>query len=123
MPRAQAGQPVAHYERTDTGYRYRMSNLLAALGGAQLSGLDEKMARRRTARAGYRELFAKVHRVEVWGSDDDEADDVWLTSILIDKAVPGGRRKTFRPRALSRTAIAAPWKPCICTRVSAPKGM
>ncbi|MDZ4046108.1 MAG: aminotransferase class I/II-fold pyridoxal phosphate-dependent enzyme, partial [Rhodoglobus sp.] len=37
----QARQPVVHYEHTDIGYNYRMSNLLAALGRAQLRRLDE----------------------------------------------------------------------------------
>ncbi len=37
----QARQPVAHYEHTDIGYNYRLSNLLAALGRAQLARLDE----------------------------------------------------------------------------------
>ena len=34
----QARQPVVHYEHTDIGYNYRMSNILAALGRAQLAG-------------------------------------------------------------------------------------
>ena len=43
----QAREPVAHYEHTEVGYNYRLSNILAALGRAQLSRLDEMMARRR----------------------------------------------------------------------------
>ena len=85
----QARQPVAHYEHIDVGYNYRMSNLLAALGRAQLSRLDAMIARRREMRELYKELFATVDGVEVFGAEGDEHDNVWLTSILIDEKRTG----------------------------------
>ncbi|GAB2517577.1 aminotransferase class I/II-fold pyridoxal phosphate-dependent enzyme [Microbacterium petrolearium] len=85
----QARQPVVHYEHTDIGYNYRMSNLLAALGRAQLSRLDEMIARRREMRELYKQLFAPVDGVEVFGAAGDDEDNVWLTSILVDSAVTG----------------------------------
>jgi dTDP-4-amino-4,6-dideoxygalactose transaminase len=108
----QARQPVVHYEHTDIGYNYRMSNLLAALGRAQLRRLDEMIARRREMRALYASLFAEVDGVEVFGAEGDEDDNVWLTSILIDPASTG-----WQPSELS-AALAADdiesrplWKP------------
>jgi dTDP-4-amino-4,6-dideoxygalactose transaminase len=47
---AQARQPVAHYEHLDVGYNYRLSNVLAALGRAQLRRLDGMLDRRRALR-------------------------------------------------------------------------
>lgn len=85
----QARQPVVHYEHIDVGYNYRMSNLLAALGRAQLSRLDEMIARRREMRELYKKLFASVDGVEVFGADGDEHDNVWLTSILVDERSTG----------------------------------
>ncbi|WP_424936874.1 MULTISPECIES: DegT/DnrJ/EryC1/StrS family aminotransferase [Bacteria] len=108
----QARQPVAHYEHTDIGYNYRMSNLLAALGRAQLSRLDEMIARRRAMRESYKRLFADVPGVEVFGAEGDEHDNVWLTSILVDADEAG-----WEPSALA-AALAADdiesrplWKP------------
>lgn len=108
----QARQPVVHYEHTDVGYNYRMSNLLAALGRAQLSRLDEMIARRREMRERYKGLFADVDGVEVFGDECDENDNVWLTSILVDSSVTG-----WEPSDLS-AALAADdiesrplWKP------------
>lgn len=108
----QARQPVVHYEHTDIGYNYRMSNLLAALGRAQLSRLDEMIAKRREMRELYKELFADVDGVEVFGTAGDEHDNVWLTSILVDADVTG-----WTPGDLS-AALAADniesrplWKP------------
>jgi dTDP-4-amino-4,6-dideoxygalactose transaminase len=56
----QARQPAPHYEHTEVGYNYRMSNLLAGLGRAQLARLPEMIERRREWRRRYRELFADV---------------------------------------------------------------
>jgi dTDP-4-amino-4,6-dideoxygalactose transaminase len=50
----QARTPAAHYEHTDVGFNYRMSNLLAALGRSQLAGLERKIARRAELNAAYR---------------------------------------------------------------------
>ena len=92
----QARQPVVHYEHTDIGFNYRMSNLLAALGRAQLARLDAMIARRREMRELYKSLFAGVDGVEVFGAEGDEADNVWLTSILVDSAATG-----WEPAALA----------------------
>jgi dTDP-4-amino-4,6-dideoxygalactose transaminase len=80
----QARQPVVHYEHTDIGYNYRMSNLLAALGRAQLSRLDEMIRQRRLWRDQYREFFASVPGIEVFGGANDEEDNFWLSSIIVD---------------------------------------
>lgn len=85
----QARQPVAHYEHTEVGYNYRLSNLLAALGRAQLTRLDGMIARRREMRELYADLFAEVDGVEIFGRAGDEDDNVWLTSILVDSSVTG----------------------------------
>ncbi|WP_411730622.1 DegT/DnrJ/EryC1/StrS family aminotransferase [Paeniglutamicibacter sp.] len=92
----QARQPVVHYEHADVGYNYRMSNLLAALGRAQLSRLDEMIAKRRTVRNLYKELFSKIEGVEIFGSVADENDNVWLTAVTINDSIAG-----FSPADLS----------------------
>lgn len=79
----QARQPVAHYEHTDIGFNYRLSNLLAALGRAQLVRLDEMIGRRRTRRVQYAELFSSVEGVTIFGGDGSH-DNCWLTSIVVD---------------------------------------
>jgi len=85
----QARQPVTHYEHTEIGYNYRLSNLLAALGRAQLSRLDDMIARRRAVRDRYRAFFADVDGVELFGATHDAGDNCWLTSILVDESTTG----------------------------------
>ncbi len=89
----QARMPVGHYEHIDVGYNYRLSNILAALGRAQLTRLDQMIARRRAIRDLYAEALADVEGVRILGRDDversDTEDNCWLTCIEIDPTVTG----------------------------------
>ncbi|MCV9996516.1 aminotransferase class I/II-fold pyridoxal phosphate-dependent enzyme [Paeniglutamicibacter sp. ZC-3] len=108
----QARQPVVHYEHADVGYNYRMSNLLAALGRAQLSRLDEMIAKRRTVRNLYKELFSRIDGVEVFGVEGDEEDNVWLTAISIDESVTGFSPDKFASALARQNIESRPiWKP------------
>lgn len=108
----QARQPVVHYEHTDIGYNYRMSNLLAALGRAQLTRLDSMIARRREVRESYKELFAPVVGVEVFGAAGDHDDNVWLTSILVDQSATGWQPQELAAALAKDDIESRPlWKP------------
>ena len=85
----QARQPVTHYEHTEIGYNYRLSNILAALGRAQLNRLDEMIERRRSIRARYSQFFADVPGIGMFGDAGDEFDNCWLTSIVVNPSVTG----------------------------------
>lgn len=82
----QAREPVAHYEHREVGFNYRLSNLLAALGLAQLERLDEFMVGRRAHRERYRELADAVEGIAILGGGD-EGDSCWLTNLVIDPEV------------------------------------
>lgn len=107
----QARQPVTHYEHTEIGYNYRLSNLLAALGRAQLTRLDEMVARRRHWREQYEKLFAPVDGVRILGSGDEGAN-CWLTAIVVD-ANPSGwhARDLARHLATEQIETRPVWKP------------
>jgi len=81
----QARQPFKHYEHIDIGYNYRLSNILAALGRAQLARLDQNLARRRQIRESYRAAFAGIAGVSIFGGDDS-FDNCWLTSIIVEES-------------------------------------
>lgn len=107
----QARQPVAHYEHTDIGYNYRLSNILAALGRAQLARLDDILGRRRWFREAYRALFVDVPGVSILGGDDDTGDNCWLTSIVIDDSA-GWAAAELTAHLDARDIEARPiWKP------------
>jgi dTDP-4-amino-4,6-dideoxygalactose transaminase len=113
----QARQPAPHYEHTEIGYNYRMSNLLAGLGRAQLARLPEMIERRRQWRRRYRDLFADVAGVELFGAPDGvddpiDHDNFWLTSILVDSAVTGWSTEDLRLHLEGDQIESRPlWKP------------
>ena len=89
----QARQPTEHYQHTEVGYNYRLSNVLAALGRAQLSRLDEMIARRRAIREMYVDALADLPGVRFLGREDGRRDDAedncWLTCIELDPSLTG----------------------------------
>lgn len=113
----QARQPVVHYEHTEVGYNYRLSNILAAMGRAQLSRLDDMIERRRQHRVFYRDLFSDVSGVEMFGEPSgaeggDTRDNFWLSSILIDEEVAGFSSDELRTALAEKNIEARPlWKP------------
>ena len=81
----QSREPFPWYEHEEIGYNYRMSNILAALGRAQLARLPEMIARRRQIRAMYTEMLAGLEGVVVtpdppWGTGNS-----WLTTVTFDR--------------------------------------
>jgi dTDP-4-amino-4,6-dideoxygalactose transaminase len=107
----QARQPVVHYEHVDVGYNYRLSNVLAALGRAQLRRLDEMVERRRALRERYAKLFASRDGVRLLGADDPGAN-CWLTTIVVDAERAGWAAPALAVH-LERSGIETRplWKP------------
>jgi dTDP-4-amino-4,6-dideoxygalactose transaminase len=83
---AQARMPVAHYEHVEIGYNYRLSNLLAALGRAQLEALPQRLARRRHINAEYRRRLADLPGLEFMPVAGYGEPSHWLTVVQLDPA-------------------------------------
>ncbi|MEU8283048.1 aminotransferase class I/II-fold pyridoxal phosphate-dependent enzyme [Micromonospora sp. NPDC048905] len=108
---SQAREPTRHYEHRETGYNYRLSNLLAALGRAQLLRLDAMIARRRHLRDHYAKLFAPVPGVGLLGAEDGESN-CWLTVITVDPERCGWRADDLAVHLAERDIETRPvWKP------------
>ncbi|MFU8851395.1 DegT/DnrJ/EryC1/StrS family aminotransferase [Micromonospora sp. SL1-18] len=107
----QAREPARHYEHRETGYNYRLSNLLAALGRAQLARLDGMIARRRQLRDRYAKLFAPVPGVTLLGADDG-GSNCWLTALTVDPERSGWRADELAEHLTARDIETRPvWKP------------
>ncbi len=108
----QAREPQPHYEHVEIGFNYRLSNLLAALGRAQLAGLGPRIARRRAIKARYREALADVAGVALMPDDPRGEPTAWLTVIEIDPAIVGADREAVRQRLEAVDIETRPaWKP------------
>lgn len=103
----QARLPAEHYEHAEIGYNYRLSNLLAALGRAQLRRLDEMIERRRALRDRYAKVFAHVEGVRLLGGDDPAAN-CWLTSIVVDPDRAGWRARDLAAHLAERNVQTRP---------------
>jgi len=107
----QAREQVTHYEHTEVGYNYRLSNILAALGRAQLCRLDQMIHRRRTWRTRYRQLFSGTG-VSILGGSDDAQDNCWLTAIKVDELQSGWTAGDLGERLRGLGIETRPlWKP------------
>jgi dTDP-4-amino-4,6-dideoxygalactose transaminase len=108
----QAREPVAHYEHTEIGFNYRMSNLLAALGRAQLETLPMRVAARRRIRDRYRELLDGVPGVTFMPEAEYGTSNAWLTCIVLDPDAFGTDREAVRLALEAADIEARPlWKP------------
>jgi dTDP-4-amino-4,6-dideoxygalactose transaminase len=76
----QAREPAPYYQHTEIGFNYRLSNLLAAVGRAQLEVLPERVAARRRVNARYRELLPDV---EFMPEAPYGRSNCWLTCVLL----------------------------------------
>ncbi|GAA0453793.1 pyridoxal-5'-phosphate-dependent protein [Actinoplanes capillaceus] len=103
----QARLPAEHYEHGDVGYNYRLSNLLAALGRAQLCRLDEMIERRRALHDGYAKIFAHVDGVSMLGGDDPAANR-WLTAVVVDPDRTGWRARDLAVHLAARNVETRP---------------
>jgi pyridoxal phosphate-dependent aminotransferase EpsN len=108
----QARDPAPHYQHSTLGYNYRLSNLLAAVGRAQLRVLDDRVSARRQNREHYRDGLAEVAGVELAPESPAGQSNAWLTCVLIDADSFGADRETIRQHVNSMDIEVRPvWKP------------
>jgi dTDP-4-amino-4,6-dideoxygalactose transaminase len=107
----QARDPAPHYEHSEVGFNYRLSNVCAAIGRGQLRVLDDRVTARRRVFSRYREAFADLDGVTFMPEAHGRATR-WLTCILIDEARFGASREDIRLALLAKEIEARPvWKP------------
>jgi len=108
----QAKDSAPHYEHTQLGYNYRMSNIAAAIGVGQLKVLDERVAARRANHDFYQELLANVKGVQFLEEPKGYYSNRWLSCIIIDSAITGLSREDLRLALEKENIESRPlWKP------------
>lgn len=109
---AQARDPAPHYQHSEIGHNYRLSNVLAAIGRGQLRVLDERVAARQHVFATYRERLAELPGIALQPQVDYGTSNNWLTCVTIDPETFGATREDVR-RALEAANVEARpvWKP------------
>jgi dTDP-4-amino-4,6-dideoxygalactose transaminase len=83
----QAKDPAPHYQHSEIGYNYRLSNVLAAVGRAQLSSVKEKIASRRSHFEFYQAHLGQLEGVHFLTEPSGFFANRWLSTILFDEEV------------------------------------
>ncbi|MBN1910102.1 MAG: aminotransferase class I/II-fold pyridoxal phosphate-dependent enzyme [Pirellulales bacterium] len=108
----QARDPAVHYEHSQIGYNYRMSNLLAAIARGQLGVLEERVAQRRANFAYYQEALGDLPGIEFMPEPPTGCATRWLTCLTIDPARFGATREDVRLALEAQNIESRPvWKP------------
>jgi pyridoxal phosphate-dependent aminotransferase EpsN len=110
----QAKDPAPHYQHSEVGYNYRLSNLLAGIGRGQMELLPDRVKRRREIFNWYREHLdglpglALAPAAEPAGSRANR----WLTTLLLDPAATAATPESVRQHLETRRIESRPlWKP------------
>lgn len=109
----QARDNAPHYQHSEVGYNYRMSNICAGIGRGQMEVLDKHVALRRKMHEFYKSYFSTIDGVTVLTEpDEDYFSNHWLSAIVIDPKVAGVTREDLR-LAFEKDAIESRplWKP------------
>lgn len=109
----QARDNAPHYQHSQIGYNYRMSNIVAGIGRGQMEVLSDRVAARRKMHDFYFDLFKDIDGVEVFTEPSaDFYSNHWLSAIIVDAKKTGKTRENLRLALLEDNIESRPlWKP------------
>jgi dTDP-4-amino-4,6-dideoxygalactose transaminase len=109
----QARDPAPHYQHSQIGYNYRMSNVCAGIGRGQMEVLSQRVEQRRSNYERYAEELSGVPGVEFLPEPEGSFSNRWLTTILVDPEHTGGVTREDIRLALEKENIESRplWKP------------
>ena len=108
----QARDPFPHYEHTEIGFNYRMSNVVAGIGRGQLMVLDDRVKRKREIFAYYVQALKDLPGIEFMPEAAYNRCNRWLTVVLITPEVFGADRESVRLALEAENIESRPvWKP------------
>jgi dTDP-4-amino-4,6-dideoxygalactose transaminase len=81
----QARDDAPHYEHSEIGYNYRLSNVCAAIGLGQLEVLDERVLQKRKINEYYKNELYSISEISFLEENEGSFSNFWLTTILLDR--------------------------------------
>lgn len=108
---SQAKEPLAHYEHKELGFNYRLSNISAAIGVAQLEVLEERVAARRQNFENYKKGLSGINEITFLEEKEGFYSNRWLTCILLgekSKVSPAQIIKALEEENIESRPL---WKP------------
>ncbi|WP_285060282.1 DegT/DnrJ/EryC1/StrS family aminotransferase [Pedobacter ginsengisoli] len=109
----QARDAAPHYQHSEVGYNYRMSNVCAAIGRGQMEVLDAHIQLRRNNFETYKQFFSNVEGISVLEEPNGSFSNRWLSTILVDSAKTNGVTREDIRLALEKDNVESRplWKP------------
>lgn len=108
----QARDPAPHYQHSEIGFNYRLSNVLAGIGRGQLAVLEERVQARRANFTYYQESLGHLPGIHFMPEAPWGRHTRWLTVLTIDPAQFGADREALRLALEAENIEARPvWKP------------
>ena len=110
----QSRDNAPHYQHSEIGYNYRMSNVCAGIGRGQMEVLETHVALRRKMHGFYVDLFKDIPGITVFKTfHEDYFSNYWLSCILVEPQLTNGiDRETLRLALESQNIESRPlWKP------------
>lgn len=81
----QSRDPARHYQHSEIGYNYRMSNVTAGIGRGQLLHLEEHKARKKEIYRQYKEAFEDIPEIHMNPLNPDGDANCWLSCMVIEE--------------------------------------
>jgi len=81
----QARDDKPHYEHSEIGYNYRMSNICAAIGLGQLEVLEERILQKRVIKLFYKKELSSINEISFLDETEGSYSNFWLTTILLSE--------------------------------------
>ena len=81
----QAREPELYYEHEEYGYNYRMSNVLAAIGVAQMEVIEDRVAKKREIFSWYKEFLDDIEEIDFMPELENSRGNRWLTALTFEK--------------------------------------
>ena len=109
----QARDNAPHYQHSEIGYNYRMSNIVAGIGRGQMEVLSKHIGLRRTMNQFYQEIFKDIDGVQVFTEPSANFySNHWLSCIIVEEEIAGFSREDLRLSFEKDNIEARPlWKP------------
>lgn len=109
----QARDKAPHYQHSQIGYNYRMSNIVAGIGRGQMEVIDKRIEQRRNNFFSYRDELENIDGITFCMEPDSKYfSNRWLTTILIDPVLTGITREEIKASMDNEDIETRPlWKP------------
>jgi dTDP-4-amino-4,6-dideoxygalactose transaminase len=108
----QSRDEAIHYQHSEIGYNYRMSNVCAGIGRGQMKILDSNLKVKKQIHDFYVSLFKDINGITVFENLNDDYDsNYWLTTILIEPGLNINRRILLQAFEENNIESRPLWKP------------